>query len=110
MDRQASSAGKDTGVQSQGVVIAVLATSGELVLLLGASGSGKTTLLSALAAILRPAAGTIRVGEVEVTTLRGAALTQYRRHRVGIVFQTFNPGDLSGGSAAAGRHRPRPGP
>jgi putative ABC transport system ATP-binding protein len=34
--------------------------SGELVLLLGASGSGKTTLLSALAAILRPTAGTIR--------------------------------------------------
>jgi putative ABC transport system ATP-binding protein len=64
--------------------------SGELVLLLGASGSGKTTLLSALAAILRPAAGTIRVGEVEVTTLRGAALTEYRRHRVGVVFQTFN--------------------
>jgi putative ABC transport system ATP-binding protein len=64
--------------------------SGELVLLLGASGSGKTTLLSALAAILRPAAGTIRVGDVEVTGLRGAALTEYRRHRVGLVFQTFN--------------------
>jgi putative ABC transport system ATP-binding protein len=57
--------------------------SGELVLLLGASGSGKTTLLSALAAILRPTAGTIRVGDVEVTGLRGAALTEYRRHRVG---------------------------
>ena len=65
-------------------------TSGELVLLLGASGSGKTTLLSVLAAILRPAAGTIRVGEVEVTALRGAALTEYRRHGVGVVFQTFN--------------------
>jgi putative ABC transport system ATP-binding protein len=64
--------------------------SGELVLLLGASGSGKTTLLSALAAILRPAEGTIRVGDVEVTALRGAALTEYRRHRVGVVFQSFN--------------------
>jgi putative ABC transport system ATP-binding protein len=64
--------------------------SGELALLLGASGSGKTTVLSALAAILRPAAGTIRVGEVEVTGLRGAALTDYRRHRVGVVFQSFN--------------------
>jgi putative ABC transport system ATP-binding protein len=64
--------------------------SGELVLLLGASGSGKTTLLSALAAILRPTAGTIRVGGQEVTGLRGAALTTYRRHRVGVVFQTFN--------------------
>jgi putative ABC transport system ATP-binding protein len=64
--------------------------SGELALLLGASGSGKTTVLSALAAILRPAVGTIRVGDVEVTGLRGAALTEYRRHRVGVVFQTFN--------------------
>ncbi|HEU4897638.1 MAG TPA: ATP-binding cassette domain-containing protein [Actinomycetota bacterium] len=64
--------------------------SGELVLLLGASGSGKTTLLSALAAILRPTAGTIWVGDTEVTGLRGAALTQYRRHHVGVVFQTFN--------------------
>jgi putative ABC transport system ATP-binding protein len=64
--------------------------SGELALLLGASGSGKTTLLSALAAILRPAAGTIRVGDLEVTGLRGVALTDYRRHRVGVVFQTFN--------------------
>jgi putative ABC transport system ATP-binding protein len=64
--------------------------SGELALLLGASGSGKTTLLSALAAILRPTAGTIRVGDLDVTGLRGAALTGYRRHRVGVVFQTFN--------------------
>lgn len=64
--------------------------SGELVLLLGASGCGKTTLLSALASILRPTAGSIRLGEVEVTTLRGAELVAYRRERVGIVFQSFN--------------------
>jgi putative ABC transport system ATP-binding protein len=64
--------------------------SGELALLLGASGSGKSTLLSALAAILRPASGAIHVGDTEVTGLRGAALTEYRRHRVGVVFQTFN--------------------
>jgi putative ABC transport system ATP-binding protein len=64
--------------------------SGELVLLLGASGSGKTTLLSVLAGILTPAEGTIRFGDVEVTGLRGGALTDYRRHTVGIVFQSFN--------------------
>ena len=63
---------------------------GELVLLLGASGCGKTTLLSALAGILRPQGGSIRVGDVDVTGLRGAALTEYRRNRVGIVFQSFN--------------------
>jgi putative ABC transport system ATP-binding protein len=63
---------------------------GQLVLLLGASGSGKTTLLSVLAAILTPTSGTVRLGDVEVTGLRGDELTDYRRNRVGIVFQSFN--------------------
>jgi len=43
-----------------------------------------------LAAILKPARGSIRFDDVEVTELSGDALTQYRRHRVGIVFQAFN--------------------
>jgi putative ABC transport system ATP-binding protein len=63
---------------------------GQLVLLLGASGCGKTTLLSALASLLRPARGSIRVGDVEVTQLRGAALAEYRRRTVGVVYQSFN--------------------
>ena len=64
--------------------------SGQLVLLLGASGCGKTTLLSALASILAPTAGSIRVGETEVTALAGRALVAYRRSQVGVVFQSFN--------------------
>jgi len=63
---------------------------GELALLLGASGCGKTTLLSILAAILRPQRGTVRLNGCEVTTLGGRALTEYRRHSVGVVFQAFN--------------------
>ncbi|MEY2431601.1 MAG: putative transport system ATP-binding protein [Acidimicrobiaceae bacterium] len=63
---------------------------GELVLLLGASGCGKTTLLSALASLLKPAAGTIRVGDTLVTSLNGRELTSYRRRGVGVVFQAFN--------------------
>ncbi|MDQ1479469.1 MAG: putative transport system ATP-binding protein [Actinomycetota bacterium] len=66
------------------------ADSGQLVLLLGASGCGKTTLLSVLAAILTPTSGSVKVGDTEVTKLRGASLTEYRRHSVGIVFQAFN--------------------
>jgi putative ABC transport system ATP-binding protein len=66
------------------------APDGSLVLLLGPSGCGKTTLLSAMGAMLTPARGSIRHGNTEVTTLKGDALTQYRRHGVGIVFQAFN--------------------
>jgi putative ABC transport system ATP-binding protein len=64
--------------------------SGELALLLGASGCGKTTLLSILAAILRPQRGSVRLNGHEVTGLSGGALTEYRRHSVGVVFQAFN--------------------
>ncbi len=64
--------------------------SGELVLLLGASGSGKTTLLSTMASLLTPTEGSIHVGGVDVTSLSGAALAEYRRRTVGIVFQAFN--------------------
>jgi putative ABC transport system ATP-binding protein len=68
----------------------VTAHDGELVILLGPSGSGKTTLLSCLSALLTPAAGTIYIGDIEVTALRGNGLADYRRHQVGIVFQAFN--------------------
>ncbi|MEP7115192.1 MAG: ATP-binding cassette domain-containing protein [Ilumatobacteraceae bacterium] len=63
---------------------------GSLALLLGPSGCGKTTLLSCLGGILKPTTGRISHGGTEVTTLTGKALTQYRQHGVGVVFQAFN--------------------
>jgi putative ABC transport system ATP-binding protein len=83
--------------------LSLSAASGELVLLLGPSGCGKTTLLSALAGILTPSAGSIRVGGQDVTGLRNGALTHYRRHTVGIVFQAFNliPSLTAGENVAA---------
>ncbi len=66
------------------------AADGELAVLLGPSGCGKTTLLSCLGGILTPTAGAIRWGETDVAALAGSALTSYRQHDVGIVFQSFN--------------------
>ncbi|MGH3542803.1 MAG: ATP-binding cassette domain-containing protein [Mycobacterium sp.] len=65
-------------------------TAGSLVIVLGPSGCGKTTLLSCLGGILSPTDGCIEFGDVEVTALDRRELTAYRRHTVGIVFQTFN--------------------
>jgi putative ABC transport system ATP-binding protein len=63
---------------------------GSLVILLGPSGCGKTTLLSCLGGILRPKSGSITFNGVDITTLDGGAMAQYRRDEVGIVFQAFN--------------------
>jgi putative ABC transport system ATP-binding protein len=63
---------------------------GSLTILLGPSGCGKTTLLSCLGGLLTPTSGRISVGDVDVTALGRRAMTQYRRHQVGIVFQAFN--------------------
>ena len=66
------------------------AAGGALTLLLGPSGCGKTSLLSCLGGILTPKEGSIHFGDIEVTSLKGQALTNYRRTTVGIVFQSFN--------------------
>ncbi len=42
---------------------------GELVAVIGANGAGKSTLLRALSGLLRPRAGTVRLGGRDVTTL-----------------------------------------
>ena len=66
------------------------AEDGELVVLLGPSGCGKTTLLSCLAGLLTPTGGRIEFGSIVVNELRGPALSEYRRRKVGVVFQAFN--------------------
>lgn len=58
--------------------------------IMGASGSGKSTLLHLLAGLDRPDAGTLEVAGWTLDALSERQLTDYRRHRIGIIFQQFN--------------------
>ncbi len=64
--------------------------SGEIVALLGKSGSGKTTLLNLLAGIDRPTKGRIEVEGRDLEAMGEKGRTQWRRLRLGFVFQFFN--------------------
>jgi putative ABC transport system ATP-binding protein len=63
---------------------------GELIAIIGPSGSGKTTLLNVIGALDEATAGSVKVGEVEVTSLSITQLVDYRRKTVGHIFQTLN--------------------
>lgn len=60
----------------------------------GPSGSGKSTLLEILCALRGVSAGRAQVGDVEVTTLRGAAADRWRGRAVGVVTQAHHLLDI----------------
>ncbi len=63
---------------------------GQFSAIMGPSGSGKSTLMHCMAGLDSLTAGHTYIGEVELGSLKDAALTQLRRERVGFVFQSFN--------------------
>lgn len=63
---------------------------GEFVAVVGQSGSGKSTLLHLLGAMDYPTSGSLTVDGQDVFALVGEALAEYRRRKVGFVFQFFN--------------------
>jgi putative ABC transport system ATP-binding protein len=63
---------------------------GSFVVFLGPSGSGKTTLLNVLGGMESVSSGRITVAGEEITGYDAARLSEYRRRRVGFVFQFFN--------------------
>ena len=60
---------------------------GTVTAVVGPSGSGKSSLLRILAAVDRPTAGSLRIGEVTVSALGRSPLRRIRRRLVGYVFQ-----------------------
>lgn len=63
---------------------------GEFVGIMGASGSGKTTLLNCISTIDTATSGHIFVEGRDITTLRGKQLSEFRREKLGFIFQDFN--------------------
>jgi putative ABC transport system ATP-binding protein len=64
--------------------------SGEFTALLGTSGSGKSTFMNLIAGLDRPTSGSILVGDRDLAKMTPEELARYRRHTVGMVFQSFN--------------------
>lgn len=62
----------------------------EFVAVVGPSGCGKSTLMHLIAGLDRPTAGEIVVDGLSLTTADDAALTNFRRRQLGLVFQFFN--------------------
>jgi len=63
---------------------------GRCAFIVGPSGSGKSTLLYLMGALDRPTAGTIRVEGRELTAMSEREQNEYRREKIGFVFQAFN--------------------
>jgi len=63
---------------------------GEFVAVTGPSGCGKSTLMHLLAGLDTPTTGEIEVDGLALHRATDAELTEYRRRRLGLVFQFFN--------------------
>jgi putative ABC transport system ATP-binding protein len=56
----------------------------------GSSGSGKSTLLNLLGGLDTPTSGTIEAQGKAISRMNKDELARYRRHEVGMIFQSFN--------------------
>jgi putative ABC transport system ATP-binding protein len=63
---------------------------GQFASIIGKSGSGKTTLLSLLGSLEKPTDGQIEIDGKDITKLSDHALVDYRRKKIGFVFQGYN--------------------
>ena len=63
---------------------------GEFIGIMGPSGAGKTTLMNILSTILLPTMGSVKIDGADITQMREARLTDFRRENLGFIFQDFN--------------------
>ncbi|MDE6523505.1 MAG: ABC transporter ATP-binding protein [Muribaculaceae bacterium] len=63
---------------------------GEFVAIMGPSGCGKSTLLNILGLLDNPTSGSYKLDGKEVACLKESGRTDYRKGRIGFIFQSFN--------------------
>lgn len=63
---------------------------GEFVGIMGPLGSGKTTLLNCISTIDNVTTGSIVIDNDDITRLKGRKLEDFRREKLGFIFQDFN--------------------
>ena len=61
----------------------------EIVSIVGPSGSGKTTLMNLISCLDNTSAGSLKIGDTDVTSLEENDLIKIRRENIGFVFQRF---------------------
>ena len=59
----------------------------EIVSIMGASGAGKSTLLQILGTLSTPDAGSLVIDGIDVLSLKGKAMAEFRNRKIGFVFQ-----------------------
>ena len=64
--------------------------SGEFTALIGPSGSGKSTLLHLIGGLDIPQEGSVKLSGVDIASISGAALSDFRRDHIGFIFQSYN--------------------
>jgi putative ABC transport system ATP-binding protein len=70
--------------------LSVSIASGEFLAIEGPSGSGKSTLLNLIGTLDNPTSGHVVIDGIDTGTLKGDALADFRREKIGFVFQLFN--------------------
>ena len=65
-------------------------TKGEFIAIMGPSGSGKSTLLSLMGCLDTPTSGDIFMSGTRIRDMSDDQLTDFRRDRIGFIFQYFN--------------------
>lgn len=64
--------------------------SGSFTVIMGPSGSGKSTLLYIVGGLDWPTSGNIIIDGTEIEKMDENALADYRRNKIGFIFQSFN--------------------